>query len=726
MYKIIIDGHLVYSPYDQQLSVYDANVELLQNDISTFEMVLPKSNPYADSIIRMKSKVLVTEDGILLFSGVVCEDEVDIDGNKLIRCKNDLFYLDQTIIRPYRYGSYEEGTCITFNGNGDEVETTVLEATSVSAASFFEAIIAKHNAVSSHPFTIGTASVQAQSVFENDNYDSAWAVITSLLEEVGGFIQLRYSNDASTIYIDWVENFSDTNLQTVEYAKNLLDFNSETSGLELATVLIPLGATIETSEIIEDEDGDEVEVVSSSKVDITSVNGGRDYIQDNDAVVLYGHIEATHEWETITEPSELLSVAQDYLQDMIYHTRTITVKAVDLKYVDDYTTPIRMHKYIRVVSEANGIDNSYLPTSMNIDLFEPSNNTIELSSTITTSSGTSVARGGTVGKSLVETDIKRSNDMLDNINANKARIREAEIDTVNVKNKLTASKADIDFANVATANITEAWIKDLMVQGRMIAQSGTTFYLDAIHINANYIDAGTLKADRLLLTTEEGLYYQLNLDALGQATIQQMTAAEQAQLKTSIHADVITAHSITTDQITVNNLVGTGGWINLANGTFSYMNAQTANGISWDGSRLTIQADSFLLSSGRNIATAVDDAVSAVADIQEAIENGGFDGEDATLVVIDSSAGNLFKNNAVSTVLTVVIYHGSTTVSNYSNLIDEYGVGAHLQWYYKEMGDSEWSSILSTDSRLSANGFAFTLTPNDVSIKTVFKCELIV
>ena len=550
MYKIIIDGHLVYSPYDQQLSVYDANVELLQNDISTFEMVLPKSNPYADSIIRMKSKVLVTEDGILLFSGVVCEDEVDLDGNKLIRCKNDLFYLDQTIIRPYRYGSYEEGTCITFNGNGDEVETTVLEATNVSAASFFEAIIAKHNAVSSHPFTIGTVNVQAQSVFENDNYDSTWAVISSLLEEVGGFIQLRYSNDASTIYIDWVENFSDTNLQTVEYAKNLLDFNSETSGLELATVLIPLGATIETSEIIEDEDGDEVEVVSSSKIDITSVNGGRDYIQDNDAVALYGHIEATHEWETITEPSELLLVAQDYLQDMIYHTRTITVKAVDLKYVDDYATPIRMHKYIRVVSEANGIDNSYLPTSMNIDLFEPENNTIELSSIITTSSGTSVTRGGTVGKSLVETDIKRSNDMVDNINANKARIREAQIDTVNVKNKLTASKADIDFANVATANITEAWIKDLMIQGRMLSNEGQFFQLVGVRVNGDLIIGNTIQADKLLLQGEDGLYYAINVNSLGETT-----ASADEKYQHGIDGSILVAHSVTADKVTVADLM---------------------------------------------------------------------------------------------------------------------------------------------------------------------------
>lgn len=129
---------------------------------------------------------------------------------------------------------------------------------------------------------------------------------------------------------------------------------------------------------------------------------------------------------------------------------------------------------------------------------------------------------------------------------------------------------------------------------------------------------------------------------------------------------------------------------------------------------------------GLNVNDAINDATQAVADIQDAIENGDFDGEDATLVMIDSSAGNLFKNNLVSTVLTVVIYHGSTIISNYSNLIDEYGISAHLQWYFKEINDTDWSTVLASDSRLSANGFAFSLTPNDVTIKTIFKCELVV
>ena len=56
----------------------------------------------------------------------------------------------------------------------------------------------------------------------------------------------------------------------------------------------------------------------------------------------------------------------------------------------------------------------------------------------------------------------------------------------------------------------------------------------------------------------------------------------------TITADKIVAGAITVNEITTNNLVGTGGWINLSNGTFSYTNATSGDGIGWDGTNLTL------------------------------------------------------------------------------------------------------------------------------------------
>ena len=214
-------------------------------------------------------------------------------------------------------------------------------------------------------------------------------------------------------------------------------------------------------------------------------------------------------------------------------------------------------------------------------------------------------------------DLTVINADIDNLKANKANINDLETNYAKIGaleaviadvNTINANKADINFANVNTATITEAWIKDLMVQGHIITQSGTIYYLDAIHINANNIDTGTLTADRILLHGDDGLYYQINVDKLGESRIESMTELERAELKNTIHADVITAHSITSDQLTVNNIQGTGGWINLANGTFEYRNAINGNGISWDGEHLLIQADSIVFSSGNNAEEMVQEA----------------------------------------------------------------------------------------------------------------------
>ena len=103
----------------------------------------------------------------------------------------------------------------------------------------------------------------------------------------------------------------------------------------------------------------------------------------------------------------------------------------------------------------------------------------------------------------------------------------------------------------------------------------------------------------------------------------------------------------------------------------------------------------------------------------------GKDGEDATLLRIDSSRGNMFKNNAVSTVLNVVVFHGADRITNITKLKEVYGSSAYLEWKWKRIDDTDFKTISGSDSRLSQDGFSFTLSPDDVDTKVVFECSLI-
>ena len=103
----------------------------------------------------------------------------------------------------------------------------------------------------------------------------------------------------------------------------------------------------------------------------------------------------------------------------------------------------------------------------------------------------------------------------------------------------------------------------------------------------------------------------------------------------------------------------------------------------------------------------------------------GADGEPATTLRIDSSRGTVFKNNAVSTVLSAVIYRGGVRITDMNTLHSTFGSGAYLQWSWQRLDEERFGVISASDSRLINDGFSFVLSADDVDTKVTFMCELI-
>ena len=99
--------------------------------------------------------------------------------------------------------------------------------------------------------------------------------------------------------------------------------------------------------------------------------------------------------------------------------------------------------------------------------------------------------------------------------------------------------------------------------------------------------------------------------------------------------------------------------------------------------------------------------------------------EISTVLRIESSRGTVFKNNQVSTVLSAVIYKGSKRITDISTLKSEYGDTAYLEWSEQGLNEDSFTAILSTDGRISNDGFSLTLSPEDVDTKVTFMCQLI-
>lgn len=158
-------------------------------------------------------------------------------------------------------------------------------------------------------------------------------------------------------------------------------------------------------------------------------------------------------------------------------------------------------------------------------------------------------------------------------------------------------KANADLSNVDVESLQVPWLQDLLVRGGIVAKDGTFFNLTGVHINGGLIDAGTIKADQLLLQGEDGLYYKINVSALGETT-----AESDEKYKFGIDGQAIVRNSITAEQITTENIQGLNGWINFTEGTFSYGDVQHGNpGMTWDGENLLINASTIKMSSGHTV-----------------------------------------------------------------------------------------------------------------------------
>lgn len=266
-----------------------------------------------------------------------------------------------------------------------------------------------------------------------------------------------------------------------------------------------------------------------------------------------------------------------------------------------------------------------------------------------------------IEKASIE-DLLAVNATIDVLTADYANLNALVAGKANITD-LEAGYAKIDAANINSAAIQDAWIEKLLVQTSLLAKEGTIFKLDAIQADAASITTGTLDVRRLIITREEidpdtgelvDQKYLVEIDPETSQPTYQKLDGNIIEPRT-IGADKILANSITANEITVQNLVGAGGWINLHEGTFFYYNAQTDNGITWDGQQLSIAGQVKIGNSFRSL-----------ADIAEK----------ASLEVrIESSSGTSFVNGQGLTVLTAKVFQYSDTE------LDAAGTAFTYQWY---------------------------------------------
>ena len=327
------------------------------------------------------------------------------------------------------------------------------------------------------------------------------------------------------------------------------------------------------------------------------------------------------------------------------------------------------------------------------------------------------------------------------LEANDAAIKNLEADKLSAKDA-ELTYANIDFSNIGKAAIEYFYATSGLIKDVVVGDGTITGELVGVTIKGDLIEGNTIKAEKLVVKGEDGLYYKLNIEA-GVTTSEQVSKDD---LQNGLSGSVIIANTITAEKINVDDLVAfdaTIGGFNITDSAI-YSGAKesatnTTRGIYLDKEgqfavgdasnffryfkdsngnyKLEISAASVTISSSsKNLETVIEDMHKEVDTLKEEI---------ATVLRIDSSRGTVFKNNEVSTILSAVIYRGSKRIADIAALKEAYGQGAYLEWLWQKMGESTFGTILSTDSRIGNDGFTFTLSPEDVDTKVVFMCQLV-
>lgn len=341
MIQMFCDGQLLYDPRNPDYALSAPKCELEVNKTGSLTFTIAPNHPMYDSLLKMKSEITVYQDGECLGAFRVLNTNLDFNNIKAVSCEGELAMLLDSVQRAAEYHD-------------------------ISVEDYFTALISNHNADvdSSKQFSVGAVTVEDpnDSLYRVHSYESTWACIEDkLLDRLGGFIRCRRVNGVRTI--DYLSDYGNVNTQVIRFGENILDLAKEIRGEDIATVLVPLGAT--------DED-------TGEKLTVASVNEGLDYIEDEDAIEVYGRIVKTVEYDDVTVATNLLRKGYEQLAVLCMPRITLTMTAVDLHLVDVSVERIKLGDSIRVVSEPHGLDEYMLVKKLELDFQRPENSKVTL------------------------------------------------------------------------------------------------------------------------------------------------------------------------------------------------------------------------------------------------------------------------------------------------------------------------------------------------------------
>lgn len=306
IYKIKLDGKVLYYPGDRQAAVINPELDLQTGYAGELTLKVPPLNPLYGKIHNRKSMVSVYRGNTEIFYGEVRTREKDRFKNQPVKATGALSFLADSILPQQEWHD-------------------------ISPRDLLDAWLQLHNNQVEDRKKIYTGVVTIHDSNDSlyritDRENTLEAIRDKLVDRLGGYLRLRHENDK--LYLDWltIQEYGKYCEQPIQFGENLMDYSETMTADDVFTALIPLGAAIEQET---DENASEFERLEKN-VDITSVNDGKDYIYSKEAVENFGWVWRTEKWDDVSVPANLLKKATEFLTSKQYESLVISLTAVDL------------------------------------------------------------------------------------------------------------------------------------------------------------------------------------------------------------------------------------------------------------------------------------------------------------------------------------------------------------------------------------------------------------
>ncbi|WP_195321352.1 phage tail spike protein, partial [[Clostridium] symbiosum] len=377
MYRVYVknydDEYPLHEPVDDMMRIFSPVLTQEMGAAGTFSFQIHAAHPNYNQLKVLESEIVIYDDDEVIFVGRMAKPATDFYGMESVTCEGDLAYLLDSQQRPYIY----TGSIIDFVNQMLDTHNGQVEARK--------------------QFLPGRITVVDSNNYirrENSDYSTTLEALRGkLVETHGGYLRARKEGDKR--YLDYIYDYGGSNGQVIRFGENLLDLSQYRDATQIITCLIPRGADVD----ITNPDG----TPGTQEIDITSVNGGVDYITNDAAIEKYGRIWGTHKWEDVTLPGNLLAKARAYLDEITQLPLTLQISAVDLSLIQVDVEQLKVGYWTTVESEPHGLSKQFLITKRVIHLDDPTQDVITLGGTLTTLTGTNTRQQAQISEKIEQT-----------------------------------------------------------------------------------------------------------------------------------------------------------------------------------------------------------------------------------------------------------------------------------------------------------------------------------